>query len=244
MKQIAILFFTCAAAAVAQTGRISGTVIDDSGAPVVGAMVMASLRSSPAPVTPTPGQLPPFMPVMANAASGSKGDFEIKNLLVGTYALCVEASQGAYLNPCVWADQPVTVEMADGAVVKGVPVVAPRGVVITVRVRDLAGLLAADPAGDDLRIGTYNGRLPFIPARVSARDANGRTMSLVVPGGQSRTVAVSSGNFALADDKGTALASAETKISVNAPAIGSLPAGVGAATPTVIVQVTGKKAGR
>jgi hypothetical protein len=219
MKQIAMIFFACAVAGLAQTGRITGTVTDDSGTPIVGALVMASLRSSPAPLTLVPGRPPFFMPVMANAAAGPKGEFQIDGLLVGTYAVCVENPERAFLNPCLWTDKPVTVDLAAGAAVSGVSVVAPKGVIVTVRVQDSQGLLAANPANDDVRIGTYHGKSPFIPARVSSRNATGKTMSLAVPGGQSMIVAVSSTTFALADNTGKAFGPGEIQIPVPSTAV-------------------------
>jgi hypothetical protein len=58
------------------------------------------------------------------------------------------------------------------------------GRIVTVRVQDTQGLLAANPANDDLCIGNYHGKSPFISARVSGRDAAGKPMSVAVPPGQ------------------------------------------------------------
>jgi hypothetical protein len=80
--------------------------MDDSGTPIEGALVMASLRSSPAPVMLVPGRPPFFMSVMANAAAGPKGEFQIDGLRVGTHAVCIEKPERAFLNLCFWADKP------------------------------------------------------------------------------------------------------------------------------------------
>lgn len=241
MRQVLMVFVLSTTASLAQTGRITGTLTDGSGTPIAGGMVMASLRSSPAPIPWTPGRPPAFMSVRANAASTEKGEFQIDGLLVGTYVLCVETSHGAYLNPCLWTDQPVRVEMAEDARVSGVSVVAPKGANVTIRVQDIQGLLVADPANDDLRVGAYNGRSPFIPARVISRDGNGKTLSLAVPRGKAANIAISSSAFALADEKGKAFGAGEAQIPVPSSSIDSIPADVGAPTPTVTVQVTGRK---
>jgi hypothetical protein len=62
------------------------------------------------------------------------------------------------LNPCLWLDKPVSVNVAVGATVTGVSVVEPKGVILMVRVQDKNGLLAANPMAD-MRIGTPMGGL-------------------------------------------------------------------------------------
>jgi hypothetical protein len=111
----------------AQTGRIKGTLMDDSGTSSEGALVMASLRSSPAPVILVLGRPPFFMPVTANAAEVPKGEYQIDGLLVGAYAVCVENPERASLNRCLWTDKPVTVDLAADTAVSGVCVVASKG---------------------------------------------------------------------------------------------------------------------
>jgi hypothetical protein len=235
MKQIAIVFFTFAFTALAQTGRIAGTVTDDGGAPVVGAIVYASRQTALPSGTMVPKGTLTFLPVPGVAPTGAKGDFQVNGLYDGTYAMCVELAESSLLDPCFWAAQPVTVKVAAGAAVSGVSVVASKGVIVTVRVQDSQGLLAANPMTDDVRIGTYHGKSPFIPARVSSRNATGKTMSIAVPGGQSMNVAVSSTTFALADNTGKALGPGETQIPVPSTAV------VASAPPVLTVQVTGKR---
>jgi hypothetical protein len=87
------------------------------------------------------------------------------------------------LNPRLWLDNPVNIAVAAGATVSSVSVLEPKGVIITVRVQDTNGLLAANPTADDLGIGTYHGSALFIPGLISGRNPTGRTMSVVVPPG-------------------------------------------------------------
>jgi hypothetical protein len=74
---------------------------------------------------------------------------------------------------------------------------------VTVRVQDAEGLLTANPANDDVRIGTCHGKSPSVPGLVRGRDATGRRMSVVVPPGLPSTILVSSAAFALAEDRET-----------------------------------------
>ncbi len=237
MRQIIILLLAFAAAAFSQTGCITATVVDDSGAPIQGASVAAALWSSAKPVPFVAGRPPAFMPVPAKALTGSKGEFQVEGLVAGKYYVCVEKPEGAILNPCLWADTPVSVDVADGAITSGVSVVAAKGATLNIRVQDAKGLLRVNPAADDVRIGTSHRVSVFIPGRVSGIDPAGRTMSVIVPRGQAASISVSSSAFALADDKGVALANTTIQLTSDAVA----KAGT---APVITVHVTDAKPGR
>ena len=116
-----------------------------------------------------------------------------------------EKRGSSMLNPCLWLDKPVNVNVAVGATVTGVSVVEPKGVILMVRVQDTKGVLSSDPAADDLRIGPYNTKSHFVPARVSGRDGTGKTIAIAVPPGQAVNLSVPSAAFTLAGDKGSPL---------------------------------------
>jgi hypothetical protein len=143
-----------------------------------------------------------------------------------------------FLNPCLWADKPVTVDLAAGGAVSGVSVVASKGVIVTMGVQNSQGLLAANPANDDVRIGAYRGKSPFIPVYVSGRDATGKTMNLAVPRSQPVNIALSSATFTLADSTGKAFGADETQILVPSTAL------VAAASARHSAVVTGQVRGR
>jgi hypothetical protein len=124
--------------------------------------------------------------------------------------------------------------------VSGVSVAAAKDVTINVRVQDAKGHLIANPAMDDLRVGTSHRTSQFIPGIVSGRDAAGRSMSVIVARGQAASISVSSVSFALADEKGVPLAS--TEIPISAAVVGNAAIAVGAPATTVTVQITGPKA--
>ena len=237
MKKLAVVFLGVTMGALAQTGRITGTVTDDSGAAVAGAAVRASLRSSVSPGVTGPGGAPPFFPFPPVAASTATGGFEIDNLPAGKYTLCVEKPESTLLDPCLWT-VPVTLDVKAGATASGVSVVMSQGVELSILVQDGQGLLA-NAAADDVRVGTSYGRSTFIPAMVYARDATGKTMKLVVPPGLPLNLKVTSASFTLADAKGNALG-AGGQIPVAGPpaAAAGIAAPVGG-PPAITVQVTG-----
>lgn len=234
MKQAIFLFCVFATTVFGQSGRITGVIVDDSGAPIVGASVMASLWESAKPVAFVPGRPPAFMPVPAKQLSGPKGEFEVTGLVAGRYYVCVDKPEDAILNPCLWADPPVPVEVGEDATVSQLSIVATRGVALQVRVSDVQGLLKENPANDDVRVGTFHRRNLFIPGMVTDRDPAGKVMTVIVPRGQDVTISVSSAAFVLADASGNAMTSPEIPV----------PAAVvskGGSTPPVTVQVTGTK---
>ncbi len=237
MRHRIIVFCAFAATAFSQTGGITGNVVDDGGAPIQGASVSASLWSSAKPVPFVAGRPPAFMPVSAKALTGSKGEFQVDGLVAGKYYVCVEKPDSAILNPCLWADPPVSVDVEEGKAASGVSVVAAKGVSLNIRVQDAKGLLRANPAADDIRVGTSHRQSLFIPGRVSGTDPAGRTMSVIVPRGQPASISVASSAFVLADDKGAALASSTIQLTTDAVA----KAG---AAPVITIQVTDAKSGR
>jgi hypothetical protein len=237
MKRIIFVLGACAVAALGQTGRITGTILDESGAPIEGASVTASLWSSAKPIPFVAGRPPSFMPVLAKALSGAKGEFQVEGLFAGRYYVCVEKREAAILNPCLWADPPVSVDVGEEATVSGVSVVAAKGVNVKVRVHDPKGLLKANPAMDDVRVGVYHRTAPFIPGIVSGIDPAGKTITVIVPRGQSATVSVYSTSFSLADEKGSPLAGTDIQL----PADGVAKAGT---APAVTIEVTAAKGGK
>ena len=235
MKQLTLLFLALSVTAFSQSGRIAGSVVDDSGAPIPGASVTAALWSTTQTLTLVPGKPPAFMPVPANALTGAKGEFQIDGLIAGQYYVCVEKPDAAILNPCLWADPPTPVDVGAAATVSGLVVTASKGIAINVRVQDAKGLLTVNPAADDVWVGTFHRKSPFIPGRIVQRDPAGRTMSVIVPRGQAASIAVSSAAFTVADDKGGALA---PEIQIPAAVVAQ-----GNAGPALTVYVTGTKPG-
>jgi len=201
MKHTIVLLLAVAGAAAAQTGVLKGTVTDESGSPIAGARVSASVVRSMAPLTLAANQRPSFLPAPADGATGPKGEFQVSGLSTATYTICVDVPGSDYLNPCFWSDQLATVEAQDGATASGVTIFLAKGVRILFRIDDPTGLLA-DPSVDDVYIGASHGKFKFIPAQLYGRDAAGKTVGLAVPRGQAASVTISSKAFGIQDNQG------------------------------------------
>ena len=239
MRQLTFSFLLTAALCLGQSGRVTGTVVDASGQPITGALVRATMRSSPKPIPLTPGRAPAFMPVASIAPSGEKGEFQIDGLYAATYAMCVYKPQSAVLDPCLWSDAPVVVTLAEGSTSSGVTVTAAQGTVVNIRVLDPTGFLNANPGKDDLRVGIHRGKSPFIPALPTSRDSGGKNMSIVVPTGQAVNLSVASAGLVLAGNAAPSAGAEEAQISVPAAALAN--AASGSKTPVLTISVTGPK---
>ena len=246
----ALLVLICAGA---QAATITGTIQDQQCKPEAGAIVSAVVKAGPAvavaaatvtaPVAPPPPSQPiqtgppSFMPVMAKAASGADGSFEIDNVPAGAVYLCATKADSDVLNPCWWSATPPTVT----APASGVSLVVAHGVTIALRVHDAQGLIAARPSVDDILIGTTQGNSPFIPARVMERDGAGKTLGLTVPPAAVLNLLVRSKNFSMNDDKGLALP-VGVGIPLTAPAVSSAIGPTGLPVALMTVHVTGRVA--
>lgn len=100
---VAVWIFLAAAYANAQTGSISGSVTDASGAPVVGATV---IYNNVREYTRDPaGHLSPTgVAINASAKTVQDGSFTIGELPAGTYYLCAFGSQPTDLGSCEWGE--------------------------------------------------------------------------------------------------------------------------------------------
>jgi len=234
---VVVMLFACVGIAAAQTGSISGKVVDSQGNAVAGATVSGVVIPS-ATAVPGPNGAPGFVPYPASGLSGADGSFTIPNTPAASLTICASKPGAALLNPCLWSDSPTAVTLAAGASASGISVVMANGVTIAIRVNDAKGLTIAHPEVDDVLVGTTHGNSPFIPGAVIARDSGGKTIGLVVPPSASVNLLVRSTNFALTDNSGAALASS---VPVTAPA-SAAPAGGGGPTPSVTVGIGGAKA--
>jgi hypothetical protein len=225
--------------AATQNGIIKGVVTDEAGNAESAVVVTANLR----PPVPGGAAIPSsFVFSSANGLSGADGAFEIDGLPAGTFSLCAEKQGSRLLNPCIWGN-PVGVTLAADATASGASVKVQNGVAIIVRVADPQGVLAANPAKDDILIGMGHNKSPFLPARVIKKDATGRTQMLVVPPGLSFNLSVRSAAFSLEDGQGNALgASAALALTAATLTPGTVQAiDPATATPNVTVKVKGPK---
>jgi Carboxypeptidase regulatory-like domain len=214
---------------VAGTGNVTGTVADDSGAAVEGALV--TVFSMPTTTAAT------MKPVAVTAASGTAGAFQITGLPPGRYEICVNKPAANLLDPCTWADGLPWVtgstliavaNVTAGTTASGIKAVAIRGVPITVRVADATDIIGQNGGRSDILIGIRHGGAPFISAGQPAADAAGKTYSLVVPAGKTTNISAYSKAFVLADQNGKEFATSEVSLPAAASAITAAAPAAGA----------------
>src|SRR6266496_1974453 len=75
---------------LAQTGSVSGSVLDDAGKAKPGVWVTAVRTTVP--------------PARATAATNQNGAFLLPGLPPGAYRICAQVPGGGYLDPCEWSD--------------------------------------------------------------------------------------------------------------------------------------------
>ncbi len=211
---------TALLAAQPPTGSIQGRVTDDSNQPVDGARVTAArLRASGS------GPLSEGLP----AVTGQGGNFTVSGLSPGDYRICVEMPGSNFLNPCTWdsappaigggAGQPAAVGLGSGQRVTGVGIQLKKGIPVRVRLDDPGGLLApAEAAGREAHVlvGAWTAAGLFQPARLTAKDSVGRTLTVLIPYDASVRVTVRGHKVQLQDEGGRALAPGDFPVNLRA----------------------------
>lgn len=197
---LTVMFFaTGLVAQTAKVGIIQGTVTDDAGNALGGALISAIQQG---PGTPSTSLL------TRNVLSTASGAYEIDNLPAGTYTICGQFDSGGVLNPCVWSSQPLTATVSAGATTTGVAIVMQRGAIVHLTLADPQQLLTTNASRDDVLVGVSWGNAPFQLAKVLNKTATGRTLSILVPAGQQVSIGVFSSVFSLAAAGGDALPTA------------------------------------
>lgn len=163
-----------------QSSAISGTVVNESGAPVKGATVVLPRIAGP--------RLSKIF-LSPNAVTDASGAFKFTKLPSGQYRGCALLPGTALLNPCEWFDTPSTISVAIGESKSGLTIVMKQGKLLTVRLDDAAQLLKAPVKGlpDELVKPVLvqaltKGREPHLPHTV-ASDSGGETHTWAVPAG-------------------------------------------------------------
>lgn len=192
----ALLSCLAPAAAQQQSGgtpaapqRVAGRVMDHGGAPIRNARVK-------------------IMPLMAglgkgNAASGDDGSFAVSGLTAGVCQVCADLPGQELLDPCLWNRTPVPVLVRDQPL-SGMSVQLKQGAELTIRIDDARQILAAAERNGSghLLVGVWTATGLFVPARVTAEDATGRTYSLTMPAGVSAKISITPSGMRLQDAAG------------------------------------------
>ncbi len=186
------------------TNAIQGTVTDETGAPISGAVVTYHLSTSYLPRLPgqsgwNPVLVPGTAAVSGSVTASSTGAFQTPSLPAGAYGICVYHPTEPYLDPCLWGP-PLTIT-PPGTAGPG-HIVLPRGVFMTVNVNDPNGLLAQQSLiRSDLTVGVLFGTGAF-QAAAETPSQTGRSYQIAVPANQPLQCWIWSGSYNLSDENG------------------------------------------
>jgi hypothetical protein len=140
MRALPILALAIASLpAFAQTPRtvtISGSVVDESGAPVAGTKV--AYNNSPATVRDRVGHMKLVGPVINSTALTAKdGTFSVTGLPPGVYWLCAEPLLPTQIRSCDWGFGGTKLDLTSDSTAAGVKLQLHSGVTLTFEVTDI-----------------------------------------------------------------------------------------------------------
>jgi hypothetical protein len=190
-------------AAIGQTklASLGGAVVDaDKQEPIPAAMVRAVRSGLP--------------PLSRHTRTGGDGAYQIDNLPAGTYSVCVQTPDDAFLDPCQWNGSPTTIVLDAGQTAAGVSFALTAGSVLDIQVRDeqkVFSQLTKDGRRPELSLGVWGPDGLYHPARLSAGPNppgdpyNTIAYRLVVPPGAALKLQIASRDLRLGDAFGAAL---------------------------------------
>lgn len=216
------------------TGALQGTVKDESGKPVAGAIAVATGVGTTSHRSHT-------------VTTSSSGAYSFVGLEPGQYRVCVQTPGGPNLDPCQWS-KPTLITVTSGQTTMNQGTTAVKGSLLQVRINDPLKLLATDKAtsAGDIVVGILLPQALFQPMRLASSDKTGRTYDIALPTGMPVRVQVHSTHLEIADSQGFSLAPLNAAPGSGAASLASastqtvqIPAGAG--SQVVTFSVTGKK---
>jgi hypothetical protein len=224
-----ILLIATASAAMAwaatlptQTGTssIKGTVTGAAGVPISGARIVYGRA------VPVKSGAPQMMaPPSSTTTTAADGSFAIQNLPAATYILCVQAVNGAYLDPCHWSTAAPTFKLAAGQAVSNAVIQLAQAYQLQIRVSDPQQQLQNEgkTPGSYVNIGAWAPSGAIHMASIVESDTTGRTYSVPIPFNTPVNISVLGGGFQIADASGVSLPSVGAGTSFTAPSTGTVP---------------------
>jgi hypothetical protein len=211
-----ILWAVAAVAACgAETGAVSGKVVDEKDKGVAGALVTLTMApvSFEAPVragTGLPEGPSRGAAVKAQVRTSADGGFAFTHLPDGGYRVCAEAAEKQLIRPCAWDAKPfaATVIVTEGKAVALAPIVLERAIAVKVMLLDEAGVLRQNEgkaAGAAVVAGVWVGSLFQPCVFAEQQEGKARECEMRVAAGRDFEVAVFSTYFVLADGEGARL---------------------------------------
>jgi hypothetical protein len=237
MKNIysGLMYLLLGSVAAAQTGAVSGVIVDQAGTAIVGATVRYSrLPLFLPPKSGSPARLAPGESYFsASITTDALGRHSLQNVPAGAYLVCVDAPDLPILDPCKW-DTPPLLEVT-GNRTTNLDFTVWRGVFLRVRVNDPIRLLPSSESSPlapaHLIVGVFFGTGASLAAQRVGADAGGQDYRMAIPAGVPLDLWVVSGFVSLADQNGAALKSTGTRIPFEA---------VPGVDQTFTIAVTGK----
>jgi hypothetical protein len=195
-----------AVATPAGTGSavVTGTVLDEKGRPIGGAIVSLAAELPRA----VRGQArAPFTPFRAIALTAKDGTFSQGNLPAGLIKVCVQVPNSDYIEECRWPLTPTLVTLAEGQQVTLPPISKKKGFRMKIRVDDPAGSIQRTGEAAEwpaLNLGVFTENRLFVSARRVGSDSAGLNYEVLVPFDVPLHVSASSRTLALSDGNGRA----------------------------------------
>lgn len=204
-RTLAFLLFSTMPLIAQLPGSVTGTVVDDSGKPVIRARVFISQALPPTAARPA---APPVItgPHVITTMTDHNGQFLSGHLRPGIYVACAQYAPQGLLDPCHWSTSAPEFTVTAGQATTGVKIVMAKGAIIPIHVDDPHQLLAASSAKaagqTDLQFHIVTAKGHRYIAPVIATSKNGRDHAITIPFGTSLNVQVISPHLAVNDDAG------------------------------------------
>ena len=181
-------------------GIVFGTVVDDSGTPVIHARIFIAhaLPASAAHVA-----APPVVtgPPVTTTMTDSKGEFGSTSLPAGDFVACAQLPTAAVLDPCHWGTSAPVFSIQAGKSTTGVRIVMARGAVLPIHIDDPYQLLtpakgAIDP---NCRFFVVTAKGYRYDAVIVAQGGNSRDHTITLPFGATLNLQVFSPHLVIED---------------------------------------------
>jgi hypothetical protein len=203
-------------------GSFQGTVTDDKGKGIAGALVTAVRQ-----MVINAGV--PSLPYSQTTVSDKNGTFVLSGLLAGTYSYCAQVPGGSYIDACLWGTARPEIAISAAQSSAGNTIRMARGSILKVRLDDpnhLSNAKFKDGKTPPVLMGVWDGRGHFIPVRNTGKDNSGFDYQVTIPFDTALNFHISSQALKLSDSAGTAVAAAGSQSPVQHNSTDAAPKGL------------------
>jgi hypothetical protein len=220
-KQVSWLTHWCALLTLPILCRatdLNGSVLDDMGKPISGAVVTVNRSSVDGPLTVAESYL---------TTTASDGTFSVPGLTAGPFTICATALGTNLLNACEWSDvigSPSVIRVPDGSGAVTATAKLQPGATLTILMAGPASIpktaITNPAAAPLLQLGVWTNSGFFHVAGVSSSDSTSQTYSLLIPPNVDVSFAILAQNLTVTDTSGAPVDSTY-RLTINLPAGGS-----------------------